>query len=105
MALSHLWETPTPDPIPRVQRIQWTYIKWMQEFCCIGTKKDTFSVPRPDELQARINANMGYFLMNYLCIVGGLSILAVVFHPLLLVMVVTFVAAWSWLLSRPPVFS
>lgn len=78
--------------------------RWDTEFLCMGTKKDSFSAPRPEELQQRINANLEYFLMNYLVIIAALAILAVVFHPLLLVMVVTFCALWTWLLSKPPNF-
>jgi len=78
--------------------------KWDTEFLCVGTKKEAFSVPKPDEAIHRMQANLDYFLVNYMICSALLTLIAIVIYPQLLVLVCVFSGLWYGLLTRPSNF-
>merc|ERR1719182_1315467 len=78
--------------------------KWDTEFLCIGTKKESFNVPTPEEAVKRISANLEYFLVNYAIVAAMFVLVAIVVYPLLLVLVSIFSGLWYLVLSRPSNF-
>jgi len=77
--------------------------KWDTEFLCLGSgNKDSFNVPRPEEILPRVTANVDYFCINYAICLALFALVAVVVFPQLLVLVCVFSGLWYGLLTRPP---
>lgn len=78
--------------------------KWDTEFCCIGTKKESFTIPKADELAPRIQENLKYFAVNYAICLTFFALVAIVVYPQLLVLVCVFSGLWYGVLTRPSNF-
>mmetsp|Transcript_33358 Transcript_33358/g.72883 ORF Transcript_33358/g.72883 Transcript_33358/m.72883 type:complete len:164 (-) Transcript_33358:259-750(-) len=75
--------------------------KWDTEFLCVGSQKDSFNVPPPEQLLARVTVNLEYFSVNYAICLALFALIAVVVYPQLLVLVCVFSGLWYGLATRP----
>eukprot|EP00747_Dinoflagellata_sp_TGD_P186291 gnl/TRDRNA2_/TRDRNA2_43251_c0_seq1.p2 gnl/TRDRNA2_/TRDRNA2_43251_c0~~gnl/TRDRNA2_/TRDRNA2_43251_c0_seq1.p2 ORF type:complete len:170 (-),score=37.23 gnl/TRDRNA2_/TRDRNA2_43251_c0_seq1:134-643(-) len=90
-----------PSIAKQVEAIAKRIRKWDTEFLCLGSKKESFSVPKPDEIVARVTANLEYFQVNYAVCLALFALIAIVVYPQLLVLVCVFSGLWYALLTRP----
>eukprot|EP00929_Paragymnodinium_shiwhaense_P002202 TRINITY_DN102416_c0_g1_i1.p1 TRINITY_DN102416_c0_g1~~TRINITY_DN102416_c0_g1_i1.p1 ORF type:complete len:202 (-),score=36.58 TRINITY_DN102416_c0_g1_i1:90-608(-) len=93
--------TSTPTIFKHAEAVLKRVRKWDTEFCCLGTKKDMFIVPQPDEVMPRISANVDYFRVNYGICVAFMIFVAIVVYPQLLVLVCVFSGLWYGLNMQP----
>eukprot|EP00927_Polykrikos_kofoidii_P016130 TRINITY_DN1724_c0_g1_i1.p1 TRINITY_DN1724_c0_g1~~TRINITY_DN1724_c0_g1_i1.p1 ORF type:complete len:182 (+),score=22.51 TRINITY_DN1724_c0_g1_i1:43-546(+) len=93
--------TVPPSLVKQAESILKRVRKWDTEFLCLGTKKESFNVPQPDEVMTRITANLDYFRVNYGICLTVFALLSVIIYPNLLVLLCVFSVLWYALLTQP----